>query len=433
MSILATSIIHWSTTDIPLFGLLVILLIFSGCFSSSETALFGLTHSQRLTLRRRRSIASRAVDALLSDQRMLLITILFGNMLVNVLYFVVSSVLLIRAESSIWIQAILGIAFLLIIVAGGEVIPKVLANANRVGFIRILAPPLLTMHRFIGPFRVILNSWVIAPLSRLTSPPQLPPELDEEELNALLDISGRQGVIDTDEQRGLQEVINLSRLRVRDVMTPRVKMVAISQEEEHEEILATIRKSRLTRIPIYQGDLDHIVGNLSVKAYLTQSQLGAIELSRAIYPMRYVPEIATLDQLLEHFRSSASKIAVAVDEYGGTSGIVSLEDIVEELVGDIVAETDQQTTPPVQIEPGAWRVSGGLSIRDWPEVLGHLVWRTNVVTLGGLIFDRLGRAPSVGDIVKIGNIRIEVEAVDSHHVTTALVKTTSIPESKEDV
>ena len=425
--------IHWSASDIPLFGLLAVLLILSGCFSSTETALFGLTHSQRLTLRRRRSIASRAVDALLSDQRMLLITILFGNMLVNVLYFVVSSVLLIRAESSIWIQAVLGIAFLLIIVAGGEVIPKVLANANRVGFIRVLAPPLLTMHRFIGPFRVILNSWVVAPLSRLTSPPQLPPELDEEELNALLEISGRQGVIDTDEQRGLQEVINLSRLRVRDVMTPRVKMVAISQEEEHEEILAIIRKSRLTRIPIYQGDLDHIVGNLSVKAYLTQSQLGAIELSRAIYPMRYVPEIATLDQLLEHFRSSASKIAVAVDEYGGTSGIVSLEDIVEELVGDIVAETDQQTTPPVQIEPGAWRVSGGLSIRDWPEVLGHLVWRTNVVTLGGLIFDRLGRAPLVGDIVKIGNIRIEVEAVDSHHVTTALVKTTSIPESKEDV
>lgn len=433
MSILATSIIHWSATDIPLFVLLAVLLVLSGCFSSTETALFGLTHSQRLSLRRRRSIASRAVDSLLSDQRMLLITILFGNMLVNVLYFVVSSVLLIRAQSPIWLQAILGVAFLLTIVAGGEVIPKVLANANRVGFIRVLAPPLLTMHRFIGPFRVVLNSWVVAPLSRLTSPPQLPPELDEEELNALLDISGRQGVIDTDEQRGLQEVINLSRLRVRDVMTPRVKMVAISQEEEHEDILATIRKSRLTRIPIYQGDLDHIIGNLSVKAYLTQSQLGAIDLSHATYPMQYVPEIATLDQLLEHFRSSASKIAVAVDEYGGTSGIVSLEDIVEELVGDIVAETDQQTKPPVQIEPGAWRVSGGLSIRDWPEVLGHLVWRTNVVTLGGLIFDRLGRAPLVGDTVKIGNISIEVEAVDSHHVTTALVKTISIPESKEDV
>ncbi len=432
MITLATSI-HWSASDVPLFALLAILLVLSACFSSTETALFGLTHSQRLALRRRRSIAGRAVEALLSDQRMLLITILFGNMLVNVLYFVVSSVLLIRAGSPLWLQAILGIVFLLIIVAVGEVIPKVLANANRVAFIRILAPPLFTMHRFIGPLRVILNSWVVSPLSRLTSPPESPPELDEEELKALLEISGRQGVIDTDEQRGLQEVLNLSRMRVRDVMTPRVKMVAINQEESHEKILEIISKSRLTRMPVYSSDLDHIVGNLSVKSYLTQSQLGPGDISSALYPMRYVPEIATLDQLLEHFRESASKIAIAVDEYGGTAGIVSIEDIVEELVGDIVAETDQQTKPPVQIEPGAWRVSGGLSIRDWPEVLGHLVWRTSVVTLGGLIFDRLGRAPAVGDIVKIGNISIEVEAVDSHHVTTALVKTTSIPVSKEDV
>ncbi len=421
------SFLGWDVLDLPMLLVLPVLLLLSGFFSGSETALFGLTATERMSLHSQRSFTGRAVEALLANQRMLLITILLGNMTVNVLYFVISSVLLMKADAGGPLGGfLLAAASLLVIVVIGEVVPKILANSRRIGFASLVAAPLLSVHRLIGPVRLPLDRLVVAPLSRLTSPSQAPPKLDAQELAALLEISSRQGVIDMDEQRLLQDVINLSRLKVRDVMTPRVRVAALPASAARADVVDLVRQTRLTKFPVYESDLDHIVGILHVKRYLMEPA-GGTAIDQLVIPARFVPEIATLDRLLDHFRRTGSQLAIVVDEFGGTAGVVALEDVVEEIVGDIVSTMDQKTPPPRLIELGRWRVSGDLSVHEWAEAFGQRLVSPRVATLGGLIFERLGRAPQTGDAVDLGNVRVEVEQVDRARVVSAIV--TMQPES----
>ncbi|MHC4217646.1 MAG: hemolysin family protein [Planctomycetota bacterium] len=414
----------WTVVDIPMLVLLPALLLASAFFSGSETALFGLTENQRMLIRRQQSLVSRAVDALLADQRMLLITVLLGNMTINVLYFVISSVLLMRAETGLVGGLLLVAASLLLIILLGEVLPKLLANARRPAFAALISPPLLALHRLLGPLRIGLDRLVVAPLSRLTSPTDAPPRLDEGELAALLEVSTHEGVIDLEEQQILHDVVALSQRRVRDVMTPRVRITAVPVTASRGEVAALTRKTRLTTFPAYRDDLDHIAGVLHVKRYLVDPRKGEAPLTAHVTPARFVPEIATLDQLLEHFRSSQSRLAIVVDEFGGTAGIVSLEDVVEELVGDIAKEASREEVRPVPIGPNRWRVGGDASVHAWTEAFGRRLIPPRVSTLGGLITAHLGRVPEAGDSVELGNVRVDVEQVDRSRVVTAIVTLT---------
>ena len=407
----------WTTVDIPMLALLPVLLLASGFFSGSETALFGLTENQRMLIRRQQTLSGRAIEALLADQRMLLITVLLGNMTINVLYFVTSSVLLMRAEAGLVGGLLLAAAFLLLIILLGEVLPKLAANARQPAFAAVTSPPLLALHKLIGPLRITLDRLVVAPLSRLTSPVEAPPRLDESELAALLDVSTREGVIDYEEQQILQDVIALSQRKVRDVMTPRVRIEAVPVTASRGEVVALARD--------YRDDLDHIVGLLHVKRYLLDPRKGEAQLTDHLTAARFVPEVATLDQLLDHFRGTQTHLAIVVDEFGGTAGIVAIEDVVEELVGDIATEPGRQEVRPDPIGPNQWRVGGDASVHEWAGSFGSRLIPPRISTLGGLITSRLGRAPLVGDSVELGNVRVDVEQVDRSRVVTVIVTLTT--------
>lgn len=411
--------------DLFMLALLPALLVLSGFFSGSETALFSMTETERIHLRRQGSLAARAIESLLSNQRMLLITVLLGNMVVNVLYFVLSSVLMMRLETGLLGGVLIAVGSLLGIVLLGEVLPKMLANAQRTMFASFAAPVLLTLHNIITPLRIALDKLVVTPLSRLTAPRRTPPQLDEEELTALLEISSQQGVIDVDEQRILRDVFALGRLRVRDVMTPRVRMQAVRITATREEVIELVRETHLTRLPVYANDLDHIVGVLHVKEYLLDARGRNLPIRRAMNRPRFVPLVARLDQLLDHLRSTKSKFAVVVDEFGGTAGVVALEDVVERLVGDIAAGEEIELTPTRLIAPNTWQVDGDMSVHDWAEAFGQQLVSPRVATLGGLIVDHLGRAPEVGDVVTLGNLRLEVMEVDKARVTFAKLTLTN--------
>ena len=416
----------WSFIDITMVAMLPLLLGLSGFFSGSETALFALTGNERMSLRRSGGLAWRAVGALLANQRMLLITILIGNMTVNVLYFVITSVLLMKRDVGVLNSVLLAATFLLVLILVGEVTPKLVANTRRIGFASLAAPLLLRFHQAIAPLRIVLDRVVVGPLSRLTSPVGRPPELDEHELSALLDVSSIGGVIDEEEQRILQDVISLSQLKVRDVMTPRVRVAAVPIGATYEQVRALAEKTRLTKFPVYDENIDHIVGLLPVRRFLLEpprrpDDRKAIE--RLLIPAHYVPETARLDQLLDRFRETNTQLAVVVNEYGGTAGIVAAEDVVEELVGDISSDEDRGGViePPTLIQPGQWRVDGATRIHDWAEAFGARLVSPQVATLGGLILTRLGRAPRVGDRVELGNVRLEVERIDRSRVLSVIV------------
>jgi CBS domain containing-hemolysin-like protein len=419
----------WTTVDIPMLALLPVLLLASGFFSGSETALFGLTENQRILIRRQQSLSGRAIEALLADQRMLLITVLLGNMTVNVLYFVISSVLLMRADEARLVEGLLlAAASLLLIILLGEVLPKLAANARQPAFAALTSPPLLALHKLIGPLRITLDRLVVAPLSRLTSPAEAPPRLDESELAALLDISTREGVIDYEEQQILQDVIALSQRKIRDVMTPRVRIEAVPETASRADVETLTRDTRLTVVPAYRDDLDHIIGLLNVRRFLLDPRGSAAPLTEHLTPARFVPEVATLDQLLDHFRGTRTHLAVVVDEFGGTAGIVAIEDVVEELVGDIVTEQGRGEVRSEPIGPNRWRVGGDASVHEWAGSFGPRLIPPRVSTLGGLITARLGRAAEAGDSVELGNVRVDVEQVDRSRVVTVIVTLMSGPE-----
>jgi CBS domain containing-hemolysin-like protein len=418
----------WTAVDIPMLLFLPVLLVASGFFSGSETALFGLTANQRMFVRRQETLSARAVEALLANQRMLLITVLLGNMTINVLYFVVSSILLMRADAGLVGSLLLAIASLLLIILLGEMLPKLVANAHRPGFAAVIAPPLLAVHGLISPLRIILERVVVAPLSRLTSPAEAPPQLGKGELAALLEISTREGVIDTDEQQIIHDVIALGQRKVRDVMTPRVRIQAVSMTASRDDVADLARRTRLTWLPVFQDDLDHIVGMVPVQRYLLDTRMGDAPVTDHAAPARFVPEVATLDRLLEHFRGTRSQLAIAVDEFGGTAGIVAIEDVVEELIGDIAMARDREAVRPEPIGPNRWRVGGDASVHEWAGAFGTRLIPPRISTLGGLITAHLGRAPVAGDSLELGNVRVDVERADRARVVTAIVTLTTDPE-----
>lgn len=414
-----------STVQVVLALLLLPLLAASAFFSGSETVLFGLGENERLQLRRRGDLGGRAVDRLLSEPRMLLITVLLGNMTINTLYMVISSELA-TAEGLGWTAALLlGPGALLGLIIFGEIIPKVAASTTRMRLAPVVAPPLLVLHRIIGPLRVVIEGVIVAPLARLTAPAESPPTLTAEELAALLAVSGQMGVIDNDEQRLLRQVVRLRRLRVRDVMTPRTRMETIESTASRAEVIAITRRVRLTRLPVHRGDLDEIVGLLPVKSYLLDSRGARAPVEEHLERPLYVPDIATLEQLLELFRARGAELAIVVDERGGTSGIVAAEDVVEELVGDIVSPEEHAVAPPQRVGGGRWLVDGDMSVHEWGDIFGESLVSPHVATVAGLVLEHLGRLPCTGDTIELGNVILEVLEMEGHRVSRVAVTVAS--------
>ena len=411
-----------SSIDLILILLMMPLLIGSAVFSVSETVFFGLAEVDRVRINQRSRIAAKAVDRLLSNPRMLLITVLLGNMTVNTLYFVIGSVLSVRYSDNIALATLIGILTITAIVIAGEVVPKVVGSTLRVRVALALAPPLAGLHQLLGPVRVFLEAFVIAPLARLTAPTSRPRELNSDELDALIELSGRDGVIDSHEHELLREVVRIRELRVSDVMVPRVDMPMVTMDVARADLLELIDTTRSSYLVVRAQEGDHVAGLLKVRDFLMSVREPDTSIEGFLQKAHYVPELASIERLLAHFQTSGTSIAVVLDEWGGTAGLVTLEDVVEEFVGDIQGFADSIVPDPERLDDGAWRVSGATSLEDWERLFGGSLELSRVRTVGGLFLDRFGRMPEIGDEVSIGNVQCEIESIEGQRISTVLVR-----------
>lgn len=404
---------------------LPVLLVASAVSSGSETALFSLSPHEQARLKRSDSAAASAVIGLLRETAPLLVTLLISNMVINVLYFTLSTVLLERWRDSGAIgaggTAGLALVALLAVILFGEVLPKQIAAQRANGWALLIALPLLALHRVLSPIRVVTMTVAITPLSRLIAPPTPPAELSAEDLGAMLRLSERSGVIDQTEQGLLAHVIELGRLKVRDLMVPRVEIRAhdLDAPPAHLETLA--RETRLRYLPIYKEGLDNVLGVVLSREVLLDPPTTAKQVRTMIRPVRFVPEIAPADVLLARLRDSAIVFAIAVDEYGGTAGLITLEDVVEHVVGEIPGAYEAGDADAVElIGEGVYRVDADLPVHEWAQWFGHnpLLARaaSGASTLGGMMFKLLGRVPEVGDIARVSNIRLAVDAMDGRRI-----------------
>lgn len=406
------------------------LLVGSALFSGSETALFSLTAHQRSLLSQSTKAGPLAAAKLVVETRALLVTLLVGNMVINVLYFTLSTVFMDRLLQNEAIGAAgataiaLGTFFGVIIF--GEVLPKQIAAQKAFAWSSLVGVPLLAIHRGIAPVRISAERLVIAPLARLVAPSTMPPELSSRELEIMLSMSRDRGIIDQDEQQLLRHVLELGQIKVRDVMVPRVDIRGHDIENSTDDVLTLARETRLRYLPVYEGQLDEIRGVVQTRRLLANPPANRKQLLELVRPVYYVPEIAPADHLLKTMREQAQTFAIVVDEYGGTAGLVTLEDVVEHFIGDIPGAYERDGQAIVeQLSEGVFRVGADLAVHDWVEWFGRnpamSKAASNAATLGGVVLGLLGKAPDQGDQVMLGNMVLTVEVVEGRRITSVIV------------
>lgn len=405
----------------PFIIVLAVLLVGSAIASASETALFGISHGQRAMLKRSNPRLSRIVESLLARPRELLMQVLMLNMVVNVAYFIVTSMLTLKAQGA-GARVIISVVSLTAIILVGEVFAKLFASSATITFLRFAGPMHLFVRGAIIPLLRFTDRWMVAPLSRLISPTRSSRHanapshtVNAEQLGVLIDLSARDGVIDPDEQELLSSIVEMGQLRVEQIMTPRVDMTWIDIDATHEDILSLCASSQRTKLVVCAGGIDQgVCGIVNARVVLEGK---AIE--SAMEEVLFIPEQARLDALMEQFRTTSQSIAVCVDEHGGVSGIVTIVDVASELINE-VGDAEKNLYGEVEhLDPTRWIVPARLSIRDWATMLGEqqlIEHARHVNTIGGLVMVLLDRIPQTGDCAILGNIELRVIEMDHHSI-----------------
>lgn len=386
------------------------LLALSGLFSGSETALFSLAPPQRAR-------AGARAGRLLEGPRELLLTILLGNLFVNLLYFALVPVLFGGAGTRHALLA--GLIALVALLLLGEILPKTLALRAPVFVARLVALPLTLLVRALGPLRRVVGAALEVMLRATGESEREERAVTPEALAAALDKSAADGVLRVGEADLLAEIVELGSMRVREIMTPRVDMLALDFEDgpqERARVLRETERRRLTWLPVVRGEADRVEGRVEVRDLLAHPDKPLSELAM---PATFVPEVAPVLTMLATLRRERVAEAVVVDEWGGTAGVVTLEDLFEEIVGELRVEGETVEKPVIPLGEGRYRVSGGLSIRDWNDLLGTEIVPNAFETVGGYVTALLGRLPEADDRVRLGGgLACQVHEVRGRRVLT---------------
>ena len=384
----------------------------SAFFNASETALFSLAPAER---RRAGHLATR----LLEDPRSVLVALLLGNLLVNISFFALATRLARRGDPTSEIAVAVG-ALVCLLVAG-EILPKLLALRARVPIARGSALPLSMLVVPLAPLRRALDRFLEALYRALGEAGREERGITPESLAEALDRSAERGLLLDIEAELLTGIVRLQEVRAREIMTPRVDMLLLDAslgargESERREIVRRAVEAKLAWVTLVDGNPDRVLGRVRVRDLLTQP---ARPLEELLAPVKFVPEVASALHVLHFLREQHVAQALVIDEWGGTAGLVTIENIFEEIVGDLRVEGEPQEKPVVALGEGRFRVVGSLSIRDWNQYFGHRVVPTEFETVGGFVTALLGRIPRAGDEVRSGRLVFRVHEVRRRRIVT---------------
>jgi len=398
---------------------MVLLLCGSAFFSGSETAFFNLSQREIRCFKESSHRLHRLVARLLKNPRRLLSCVSFGNMVVNVLFFAVSSVLVIRFRSrgGLTLAAATVVISFIVLVLLGEIVPKSLAYANSRTLSVFAAFPVLICIRLFAPFDALFKFLILEPVLRLLlGATRKIKALTMDEFRSLIEAGQKQGFITVDQNRLMTEAVQLGYLKVRHVMQPRVDMIACPETALMETAQDLMREHNLTEIPVYAGTIDNIVGIVRLRQILLKP---ALSVDRIVQPIHFVPEQQTVESLLQFFRQVETDLAMVVDEYGGIAGCVRLWDIAEELFGEV--ESPEMFEPVEQMGPCEYRLAGSLPVRELAYLFGMRQAVIRQSTIGGFVTALLGKIPSPGDMVHWKNLRFTVESVQKNRIRAMMV------------
>lgn len=398
----------------------VIVLVFSAAsffFALAETALFSLSKWQVRQLADGSPRHGAIVSRLLAEPQDLLATMVLGNTVA--LAAMLATGLWMALHGGWHFGATIGGLFLAALVVG-EVLPKTMAVRHPEKWALRVAKPLLVVERFSAPLRQVAQ-WVNRGILRVLVPKTVQPQtaLTDADYQELLEMAFQQGALAQTEKELILQIIRLDRRTAREVMKPRSQMAAISDELSIEEMMVAARKFNHRRLPIYDETPDTIVGVLNTRTLLLEPQ---VDLADAIEFPSFVPESMNLLQLLKSLQRQQRGLAIVLDEFSGTAGIVTLEDILEDMVGGVRRAPGSEGFVMERLAPGRWRVSGVLRIDDFRREYPALGDVAEVETMGGLVVSLLEVVPVTGQSVVFRGLKLTASVTDERRVLELLVE-----------
>jgi len=402
-----------------------VLLGLSAFFSSSETAYFSLTRLQLLELENSKNRTSQAVLSLFNNPSRLLVTILFGNLTVNILFFSTSAVLIggIGHGKGAAFQAVTGLVVLVSVIIFGEILPKAVGITYSLKLAHMVAYPLAIWSRIATPARIVL-AWIAEKLEPSGNGEAR--NITSDELKMLMNISKGEGHFNFQAGEVIDDIVELSSIKAREIMRPRVDITMCATTTRVSEAIKIGIEHKIFLIPVYQGSENNPVGIVNIRDLFFKAAKNNV-IRPYVQPIKFIPETKRVGELLDEMLKEQLTIVGVVDEYGGLEGIININFILEEVVGKMNTHASEAEPNMVQqIGPNKYRVLGELSLKDWEDFfydeLIHDDEQPVVSTVSGFIIHRMQDLPEVGNTVSYNNVTFTVEDVEHNTVHSAVVE-----------
>ena len=410
---------------------LILCILLSAFFSATETAFSASNRVRLKTVEGPRKAKAQAALNLLEKYDSLLTAVLIGNNVVNIAGTAIATVLFANhilhgANDGAGATAASAVMTVLILFIG-EVGPKTLAKQQPEKFAMAVSGVMRVLVVLLKPLDLLFALWRKL-LSRLIKPQPEESQI-EEELMTMIDEAQTEGDIEEEEGELIRSAIEFNDQNAADIMTPRVDVTAIEDTATPEEAAELFRKTWYSRIPVYHEDLDHIVGILNEKDFYKMTHEGCSRITDIMKEPVFAPASLSISNLLKQFRSAKTHLVILLDEFGGTEGIVTMEDVLEELVGEIYDEHDEVNEEIVEQEDGTVIVDGNMQLQELLEKYGLEDDEYDADTVGGWTGEMLEKVPEVGDSFTLEHRRFTVTEMDGFRVTK--VQVTDLPEEEE--
>ena len=407
-----------STANILQIGLLVVLLLGSGFFSASETSLMSLSKIRIRYMEDEGVKGAKLVGSLIEKSSDLLSSILVGNNIVNIAATSVSTSLFINIFGDGGVAIATAVMTVLVLVFG-EITPKTIAANSPEKVAVVVSKPISIIMKITKPIVWVFNllTGIIFKIMGIDND-GVKPFITEEELKAMVNVSHEEGVLEMEEREIINNVFQFGDMQAKEAMIQRLDMVAIDIEDSYDEIIELFKSEKLSRLPVYQESIDDIVGILNIKdiIFLSDEEIENFDIKDYVREAFFTYEFKKITQLLEEMKKEKTQMAIVVDEYGGTAGLLTIEDLVEVIVGDIDDEYDEEEEEIVKINDNEYLVEGSTKISDVHEQLGINLESEEFDSIGGFIIGYLKRIPEENEIIEVEDVKFKVESIDKNRI-----------------
>lgn len=396
---------------------LLFLLALSAFFSSAETALTTVNKMRVRLLAEEGDPKAAVLMKVIDDPARMLSTILIGNNIVNLSASSLMTTLTLDLFGSMAVGVATGVLTLLILVFG-EISPKTVATLYAEGIALRYAGIIRLLMLLLTPVIAVINKISMIFLFLLRIDPNKKPEaITEDELRTIVEVSHEEGVIESEEKKMINNVFDFGDSVAKDIMVPRINMTFVSVDSTYEELLEVFRQDKYTRFPVYEDSTDNVIGIVNMKDLFLYDRKEAFSIRAILRQPLYTYEYKKVSELMREMRKTLNNIAIVLDEYGATAGLVTQEDMLEEIVGEIRDEYDEDEEDVIQeLSPGEYLVDGSTNLDDLNKGLGLKLESEDYDSIGGLLLFALDHLPVEGESVELGEVCLRVERMDKNRI-----------------